>query len=138
MDETRRIDIYEYTTNGCSIKSIVVPIYTKDDNTVKERKERIMLPKEFYAPRFDKKITVTVSRTITDLDIVDRDVIQQLVLTYLVLNGQSVDIERIRKDIVTGYGYSEEEAKTFNVSKITYRDLRNEKVQYNDYHRQSD
>ena len=135
MDETRRIDIYEYTTNGCSIKSIAVPIYIKDSNT---EKERIMLPKEFYAPRFDKKITVTVSRTITDLDIVDYEVIQQLVLTYSVHNGQSVDIERIRKDIVTGYGYSEEVAKTFNVSKITYRDLRNEKVQYNDYHRQSD
>ena len=97
-----------------------------------------MTPKEFDAPRFDKKITVTVSRTITDLDIVDREVIQQLVLTYSVYNGQPVDIEQIRKDIVTEYGYSEEVAKTFNVSKITYRDQRNEKVQYNDYHRQSD
>ena len=57
-------------------------------------------------------------------------------LPYLVYNGQSVDIEQIRKDIVTVYGYSEEEAKTFNVSNITYWDQRNQKVQYNGYHRQ--
>lgn len=135
MDEARRIDIYEYTTNGCSIKSIVVPMYTQDNNT---DKEHIMMSEEFYAPWFDKKITVTVSRTIADLDIVDREIIQQLVLTYLVYNGQPVDIEQIRKDIVTEYGYSEEVAKTFNVSKITYRDQRNEKVKYNDYHSQAD
>lgn len=135
MDEARRLDIYEYTTNGCFIKSIVVPIYTEDNNT---DKEQIMTPKEFYAPRFDKKITVTVSRTIIDRDTSDRGIIQQLALTYLIYNGQSVDIEQIRKDIGTEYGYSEEEARTFNVSRITYRDQRNEKVQYNEYHRQSD
>ena len=135
MDETRRIDIFEYTTNGCSIKSIAVPIYIKDNNT---DKERIMKSEKIYEPLFNRKIFVTVSRTVTDLDIVDREVIQQLVLPYLVFNGQSFDIEQIRKDIVTEYGYSEEVANTFNVSNITYRDQRNEKVHYNGYHRKSD
>lgn len=135
MDEARRIDIYEYTTNGCSIKSIVVPIYTQDSNT---DKERIMKSEKIYEPRFNRKLIVTFSRTVTDPENSDREIIQQLMLPYLVFNGQSVDIEQIRKDIVTVYGYSEEEAKTFNVSNITYEDQRNEKVHYNGYHRKSD
>lgn len=135
MDEARRIDIYEYTTNGCSIKSIVVPIYTEDNNT---DKERIMKSKKIYEPRFNRKLIVTFSRTVTDPENSDREIVQQLMLPYLVFNGQSVDIEQIRKDIVTVYGYSEEEAKTFNVSKITYQDQRNKKVNYNGYHSQTD
>lgn len=135
MDEVRRLDIYEYTTNGCSIKSIVVPIYTQDSNT---DKERIMKSEKIYEPRFNRKLIVTFSRTVTDPENSDREIIQQLMLPYLVFNGQSVDIEQIRKDIVTVYGYSEEEAKTFNVSNITYKDQRNEKVHYNGYHRKSD
>ena len=135
MDETRRIDIYEYTTNGCSIKSIAVPIYAQDNNT---DKERIMMSNEFYEPWFNQKLIVTFSRTVTDPENGDREIIQQLMLPYLVYNGEPIDIEQIRKDIVTVYGYSEEEAKTFNVSKITYRDQRNEKVQYNGYHSKSD
>lgn len=135
MDEARRIDIYEYTTNGCSIKSIVVPIYTQDSNT---DKERIMKSEKIYEPRFNRKLIVTFSRTVTDPENSDREIIQQLMMPYLVFNGQSVDIEQIRKDIVTVYGYSEEEAKTFNVSNITYKDQRNEKVHYNGYHRKSD
>lgn len=138
MDEARRIDIFEYTANGCSIESIAVPVYTEDDNTVKARKERIMKSEKIYEQRFNRKLFVTVSRTVTDIDIVDREVIQQLVLTYSVRDDRSIDIEQIRKDIVTCYGYSEEVAETFNVSNITYRDQRNEKVQYNDYHSQAD
>ena len=134
MDEARRIDIYKYTTNGCSIKSIAVPMYTEDNNT---DKERIMKSEKIYEPRFNRKLFVTVSRTVTDIDIVDREVIQQLVLTYSVRDDRSIDIEQIRKDIVTCYGYSEEVAETFNVSNITYRDQRNEKVQYNGYHSQA-
>ena len=134
MDEARRIDIFEYTTNGCSIKSIAVPIYTKDNNT---DKERIMKSKKIYEPRFNRKLIVIFSRTVTDQENGDREITQQLMLPYLVFNGQSVDIEQIRKDIVTIYGYSEEEAKTFNVSNITYRDQRNEKVRCNGYHSQS-
>lgn len=135
MDEARRIDVYEYTTNGCSIKSIVVPIYTEDNNT---DKERIMKSEKIYEPRFNRKLIVTFSRTITDPENSDREIVQQLMLPYLVFNGQSVDIEQIRKDIVTVYGYSEEEAKTFNVSKIKYQDQRNQKVHYNGYHGKAD
>ena len=133
MVETRRIDIFEYTANGCSIESIVVPMYTKDNNT---DKDRIMKSKKIYEPRLNRKLIVTFSRTVADPENSDREIIQQLMLPYLVYNGQSVDIEQIRKDIVTVYGYSEEEAKTFNVSNITYWDQRNEKVHYNGYHRQ--
>ncbi len=135
MDEARRLDIYEYSTNGCSIKSIVVPMYTEDNNT---DKEQIMMPTTIYEQRFNQKLIVTFSRTVTDRENGDREITQQLMLPYLVYNGQSVDIEEIRKDIVTVYGYSEEEAKTFNVSSITYRDQRIEKVQYNAYHSQAD
>ena len=134
MITASRIDIYEYTTNGCSIKSIAVPIYIKDSNT---DKEQIMKSKKIYEPRLNRQLIVTFSRTVADPENSDREVIQQLMLPYLVYNGQSVDIEQIRKDIVTVYGYSEEEAKTFNVSSITYWDQRNEKVQYNDYHGQA-
>ena len=138
---TSIIDTLYYTANGCSIKSIVVPIYTKDDNT---DKERIMKSKKIYEPRFNRKLIVIFSRTVTDQENGDREITQQLMLPYLVFNGQSVDIEQIRKDIVTIYGYSEEEAKTFNVSNITYRDQRNEKgdqrnekVRCNGYHSQA-
>ena len=133
MITASKIDIYEYTTNGCFIKSIAVPIYTEDDNT---DKERIMKSKKIYEPRWNQRLIVTFSRTVTDPENSDREIIQQLMLPYLVYNGESVDIEQIRKDIVTVYGYSEEEAKTFNVSTITYWDQRNEKVHYNGYHRQ--
>ena len=95
-----------------------------------------MKSKKIYEPRLNRKLIVTFSRTVVDPENSDREIIQQLMLPYLVYNGQSVDIEQIRKDIVTVYGYSEEEDKTFNVSNITYWDQRNEKVHYNGYHRQ--
>lgn len=97
-----------------------------------------MKSEKIYEPRFNRKLIVIFSRTITDPENSDREIVQQLMLPYLVFNGQSVDIEQIRKDIVTVYGYSEEEAKTFNVSKIKYQDQRNQKVKYNGYHGKAD
>lgn len=118
----KSIEVLEYTTNGCLIKSIRVPVYTRNN---KEDKERIVFPKamedRFSAPR--QELTVLVIREEPDPEAEGVKFIQQLNLTYWVDNTTySVGIAKIREDIMNRYGYSREEANMFNVASITFRE----------------
>lgn len=118
----KKIDVFEYTADGCSIKSIPVPVYTKDNNN---DKERIMFPKamedRFLTAR--QELTVLVIREVPDPEAEGAKFIQQLNLTYWVdSTTYSVGIAKIREDIMNKYGYSRKEADTFNVALITFKE----------------
>lgn len=79
--QDERIEILEYTADGCSIKSIPVPVYTRDN---KEDKERIVFPKamEDRVSAVSQELTVLVIREGPDPEAEGVKFIQQLNLTY--------------------------------------------------------
>lgn len=120
-DNGEEIVTLEYTTDGCSIKSILICVVDPNE------KEKTM--------KTNRELTVTVIREVPDVDPEHMNTygadwkfrgikfIQKLILTFWTdKNDYSVHINDIRKAIVDRYGYSEEDAAEFNVACISIRE----------------
>ena len=121
FDNGEEIVTLEYSIDGCSIKSMPIAVFNRNE------KEKTM--------KTNREVTVTVIREVPDVepehmntygaDWKSRGIkfIQKLILTFWTdKNDYSVHINDIRKAIVDRYGYSEEDAAMFNVACISIKE----------------